>query len=400
MTQFSILSISSKNYDSGRVTGGHRRYGELIRCLVEEGNRVYLIGPSVTPGVGTDDVSLFKISESKFESNLIPNTLIHLFKVFWSALRHLRGRRIDGIVVLSISNGLPAAVIKLFLRCKLITLLLEDPQEYRAINIEKEGVRVAKGLSVSSELLRRIYLRLFRFYEKLVLSFSDVIVVESEYYRKILSHRYPDKQPDFEILPANVNTSWMDKDLEQVNSSERAMRLCFAGWVHQRKGVKYLLEAFKILTSQNEGFSLDVLGDGPLLEEMAEFVSQDTDMQNRVTFHGWVDAPLKSIAQCDLLIVPSLSDSFPEVIGESLYVGTPVVGSRVGGIPEQLEYDELLFEPGSVEAIVEKLQPIIGSKAKYEGIKRFCALRRDALIFDWGAELQDLLERALCPIED
>jgi glycosyltransferase involved in cell wall biosynthesis len=395
MRDYRILSIFAKNYDSGTLTGGHRRYGELVRCLVNQDNQVYLIGPSLTPGISSDDVTLFRISESKFESSLLPNTLIHSFKAIWSALRHLRGKQIDALVVLSLTNGLPAIFIKLFLHCRLVTFLLQDPRDYRAISVRKDGIKIAKNLRVRSKFLQRMYLGVFHFYEKLVLGQSNVIVVESEHYREILLHRYPEKRANLEILPANINTSWIDKIWELANSSDRARCLCFAGWIHQRKGLQYLLEAFQTLANQNDEIFLEVLGVGPLLEEMTQSVSRNPSIQDRVTFHGWVSDPLRIIAQCDLLIVPSLSDSFPEVIGESLYVGTPVLGSRVGGIPEQLEYDVLLFEPGSTKAIVEKLQPIIQSDATYLEIKRLCMQRRRALTFDWGGELQNLLERAL-----
>jgi glycosyltransferase involved in cell wall biosynthesis len=39
----------------------------------------------------------------------------------------------------------------------------------------------------------------------------------------------------------------------------------------------------------------------------------------------------------DLLLVPSQSDNFPSVISEAQFVGTLVVGTKVGGIPEMIE---------------------------------------------------------------
>lgn len=58
----------------------------------------------------------------------------------------------------------------------------------------------------------------------------------------------------------------------------------------------------------------------------------------------------------DLLIVPSLQDNSPSVIGEALASGIPVYGSDVGGIPESLEkFEQFVFTPGDVEALSQRI---------------------------------------------
>jgi glycosyltransferase involved in cell wall biosynthesis len=392
MPSLNLLSISSKDYRDGQVTGGHRRYAEMIRCLSER-HQVYLIAPSITPNAKTNNVILLEISESRFKSNLIPNTLVHFLKVCTTALRRLRKKRFDAIVVLATSNALPGLFMRLLWRCKLITFLLEDPSEYRKLIIEGQGLQLSKSRGSRSRFLEALYLAAFRVYERMALLGSDLIIVQSERYRRILSNRYPQKRDAFRVLEANINVSWIEKGVpDNKNISTEAQLLCFVGWLHPRKGLKYLLDAFRILLNGNADIYLEIGGTGPSMQALKEQVCQNQNMQRRITFHGWVEQPMRLIARCDLLVVPSLSDSFPEVISEALYVGTPVIASRVGGIPEQLKYDELLFDPGSVEALVERLQQIIEDDATYKHVRALCNRRREALTFDWGARLQALLE--------
>ena len=54
----------------------------------------------------------------------------------------------------------------------------------------------------------------------------------------------------------------------------------------------------------------------------------------------------KTISTLNLLVIPSNQDNFPSVIGESLAIGTRVIGSNVGGIAEALNLFSLpTFEP-------------------------------------------------------
>ena len=60
-------------------------------------------------------------------------------------------------------------------------------------------------------------------------------------------------------------------------------------------------------------------------------------------------------------ILPSRSDNCPLVTIESLAVGTPVIGSRVGGIPEVVRdgLDGFLVPPGDPQALAAKLNLIL-----------------------------------------
>ena len=63
------------------------------------------------------------------------------------------------------------------------------------------------------------------------------------------------------------------------------------------------------------------------------------------------------IAAVDVLVQPSLIDSFGRTIGEAMFLGTPVVATDAGGIREAVEPggDGLLFPSGDHEALAGAL---------------------------------------------
>ena len=62
-----------------------------------------------------------------------------------------------------------------------------------------------------------------------------------------------------------------------------------------------------------------------------------------------------------------------------------MIGSKVGGIPEILRYQELMFEPGDAHAIADAVQRLYEDGDAYARAKRLCAERRAAFEFDWIA---------------
>ncbi|WP_294198395.1 glycosyltransferase family 4 protein [uncultured Sphingomonas sp.] len=110
------------------------------------------------------------------------------------------------------------------------------------------------------------------------------------------------------------------------------------------KGHLGLLEAIAPLEA-----TLTLVGDGPMLAEIEAAVAR-LGLVERVRFVGRLDeaATLATIANADLLVLPSFMEGLPIVLMEAMAIGVPVVGSRVAGVPELIGDGEegLLFNPG------------------------------------------------------
>ena len=104
--------------------------------------------------------------------------------------------------------------------------------------------------------------------------------------------------------------------------------------------------------------TLDVIGPGDSMEYWRDWVRQN-DLEDRVTLHGRVIDPFPYISGSDLMVVPSDFDSYPDTVLESLHAGTPVIGSAAGGIPDMLEYPELIFNVQSPAEIADKIEALV-----------------------------------------
>ena len=129
----------------------------------------------------------------------------------------------------------------------------------------------------------------------------------------------------------------------------------FVGNLIKRKNVDSLLEAKKIA---NSDYYLVIVGDGPLFKKLNKKV--DEENIHDVIFTGSRDDVENIIPSCDVLILPSFSESFGLVLIEALACGKPVIGSNVGGITEIITDDVGLFvNPNKVSSIARAVDEMI-----------------------------------------
>ncbi|HZR63926.1 MAG TPA: glycosyltransferase family 4 protein [Terriglobales bacterium] len=124
------------------------------------------------------------------------------------------------------------------------------------------------------------------------------------------------------------------------------------GSLTEHKGHALLISALAEISSVHTDLRLYILGEGPLQVDLESLITK-SGMKNRVFLAGgkrneelnlWYNA-------ADLSCLPSSREGWPNVLLESLACGTPVVASRVGGVPEVITSCEygILVEPTVAE---------------------------------------------------
>jgi glycosyltransferase involved in cell wall biosynthesis len=89
---------------------------------------------------------------------------------------------------------------------------------------------------------------------------------------------------------------------------------------------------------------------------------------------------------------PRSFDSYPDTVLKALHIRIPVIASRVGGMPDQLVHDKLLFPPRNAAALVDNIEEIARDRAKYMRLRELCSKRRDAFIFAWAEAWEQAME--------
>ena len=135
-------------------------------------------------------------------------------------------------------------------------------------------------------------------------------------------------------------------------------RLAFAGRINRQKALEVALRAL----AQVEGVELVLAGDGPergQLEEEARRLGLD----GRVRFAGALGRRevLELFRAADASILTSAWENFPHTVVEALAVGTPVIATAVGGIPEIVLDGEngLLVPAHDVDALVAAIERVL-----------------------------------------
>lgn len=173
-----------------------------------------------------------------------------------------------------------------------------------------------------------------------------------------------------------------------------AQVLC-PGRLHPSKGQEVLLRAVPVVAGACGDVRVWFAGAGQERERL-EGLAGELGVRDRVEFLGAVprEELLRRMGRASVCVVPSLSEAFGLVNIESMAVGTPVVASRVGGIPEIVRdgVDGLLFEPGNAEELAaclvrvlrdEGLRAEMGRNARQRFLEEFESTRMARRQAEW-----------------
>lgn len=115
-----------------------------------------------------------------------------------------------------------------------------------------------------------------------------------------------------------------------------SFKFIFVGSLTKRKQPILLLKTFKTLLDEGYRAKLDILGKGPLEEELRNLISE-YDLGLFVKLHGELDVPYELLASSDAFVLPSSSEGISRASLEALYLGVPCILRQVDGNEELVE---------------------------------------------------------------
>lgn len=156
-------------------------------------------------------------------------------------------------------------------------------------------------------------------------------------------------------------------DVEKCRKDDYAKQdyYCYVGRLSHEKGVGTLVEAAARLP-----YKLKIIGGGPLSEELR---IKSEEIKGNVEFLGfcqWND--IKDIVgKAKFTVIPSeWYENNPLSVIEAECLGTPVLGARIGGIPELIDEDMngMTFESGNADDLAGKIKAMYSADFDYKAI--------------------------------
>ncbi|PPD58720.1 glycosyltransferase family 4 protein [Dehalogenimonas etheniformans] len=181
---------------------------------------------------------------------------------------------------------------------------------------------------------------------------------------------------DYTIIPNGIDLSHFQPSVEPMYQyRDGKTNIVFVGRLEKRKGVNYLIDAFKRVHKEHPETRLLVVGPGTRLRPKYEKMVRRAHLEDSVVFTGGVSyADLPRYYQtADICCAPATGrESFGIVLLEAMALGKPLVVSNIPGYACVVNHEKegLLVKPSSAHHLADGICRLIEDKALRDQLGR------------------------------
>lgn len=232
------------------------------------------------------------------------------------------------------------------------------------------------------------------FLKKYFLKNVSKIVAISNANKKTLAELFPQYKNKISVIHNGIDLTWWQSqflrfgndDWKNIKKNifkthESTLIILSIAELHERKGLKYLIEAFPEIAKKYPNVKLAIVGEefapprrGSLLKlgspsasleggerNNLENLIKKLDIENRVILLGRRKEIPRILKSSNIFVLPSVREGFGLVNLEAMACPLPVVATKAGGIPEIVVDGEtgFLVEPKNPHAIFKALDKLI-----------------------------------------
>jgi glycosyltransferase involved in cell wall biosynthesis len=336
LTYNSFSKRYTEVFDDVTIVG--RLYNDEVNgCLPVTGDNVNFVG--ITGYVGP--VQFLK-------------GLFSTLKILWAL------SSVDGKFILRTPGTIPF-ILGFFLilrRKKYSVEVVADPHDQLSSKANSSKVR---------KPFQYLYTKFLKF--QCAHAFSSAYVTSSA-----LQKRYPPKNTrTFSYTSLNLDVEWFAKEAKKYTNKAQFKMVTVAMMSQPYKGIDLLLKSIKKLNDEGLSISLEIVGDGELMENYKS-QAEELNISSKISFLGRIErgsALISTLDSNDLFILASRQEGLPRAMIEAMSRGLPCIGSNVGGIPELIP-NEAVFESENISDICEKVRNVLLSESFYNNLATTC----------------------------
>ncbi len=159
----------------------------------------------------------------------------------------------------------------------------------------------------------------------------------------------------------------IEVDLDHCNELRRTLpfdnnciMLGYIGRLSSEKGVRFFIDSVALLLSQNQQVKALIVGGGPEETALRNQVA-DLQIEDSVIFLGMRDDIPELLEIIDIMILPSISESFGTAALEAMRASRPVIATSSGGLPEVVKdgFSGRIVPPESPIHMAEAISELI-----------------------------------------
>jgi glycosyltransferase involved in cell wall biosynthesis len=218
---------------------------------------------------------------------------------------------------------------------------------------------------------------------------AEAIIAVSDGVKQDLVRHFSIASDRVTVVPNPVDLERVRRlGAEHVDIDDTSPLIVAVGRLVQLKGFDLLIRAFARLPSSLRA-RLVIVGEGDQRPTLERLITE-LHVRDRVDLIGTQSNPWKYMSRADVVALASRSEAYPNVIGEALALGRPVIATACSpGVAEYLDHGRygLLVPPNDVDALADGLERILAD----DTLRRELSVDAPARVESFG--LQTVVER-------
>lgn len=297
-----------------------------------------------------------------------------------------------------IKQNKPEKILVFNYEMAVITIILRSLFRFKTKIIARNINTFSKNISQRDSVWRHYVVKplIERFYGK-----CDHIINQCHAMRKDLISVFPYLEDRSSVI-YNPIAKHVEEYAEAYNLSkvDKQDYLLCVGRLEKQKAFHYAIEGFACVADDYPNLRLKIVGQGSLIQSLEQY-ARDFGVADRVDFEGFQSNILPYYLYAKATILTSLYEGFPNVLLESIALGTPIISFNCPSGPNEIVCDNkngLIVDEGNVKLLSESIKTLLNNLENFnvknvqETSTRFS---RENILNEWEKLLSANEQRAV-----